>query len=538
MKNEKLYRREFLGFMGIAGFGIGSLGACRATSSVSAAREKDAAVYRHLQSRAVHPTSRDDLILAPGLEYQVLVSHGDIINQAGDTFGSNNDYLAFTPLNTEATEGILWVNHEYFNPLFIHGRKLAAQDKTKADVEMEMASVGGSFIHLVSTGEGTWRVQFDSPFNRRISGLTPIKFSNNHVIQGSSVGLGTLGNCAGGITPYGTILTCEENYDYFYGEVAHLNGARTLDMHMAEYGWQKYYPQPPEHYGWVVEIDPKTGAAEKLVELGRMAHECATVTSAPDGRLVVYTGDDKAGEHLYKFISDQPGTLKSGTLYVADFGRGEWISLNLNTNIALKPHFNTQLDVLIRCREAGKIVGATPLDRPEDIEIEASTGAVYISCSNNVAQKNYFGSIRKVVEKDNNPLSLNFVGSEFLIGGEDNGFACPDNLAFDPRGNLWVTTDISESAMHKPPYSTFGNNALFMIPMRGAERGKPIRMASAPIDAELTGPLFSADGATLFLSVQHPGSRTTDLSAPTSTWPSGTGPKSSVVAIKGFSKWI
>lgn len=145
---------------------------------------------------------------------------------------------------------------------------------------------------------------------------------------------------------------------------------------------------------------------------------------------------------------------------MANFNKGIWISLNLAQNSTLQPHFKTQLEVLIRARDAAKIVGATPLNRPEDIEIDPSNGAVYISCLNNVAKGNYFGCITKVIETDNNPLSLTFVGSEWLIGGEQSGIASPDNLAFDPHGNLWVTTDISESATHKPPYSTFGNKWL------------------------------------------------------------------------------
>jgi len=535
MSSEGFDRREFLNFLGVASLSFGTFSSCK-TAAVNAVAppNKTPNFYDRAHTLSLNPSTKDDLLLAQGLSYEVILSYGDKINLAGDEFGSHNDFLAFAPLNDNHTEGVLWVNHEYHHTLFVHGQAIAAQDKTKAQVEKEMGGVGGSLVHIVLNKQGRWQLKLESPYNRRISALTPINFSNNHLIMGTNTALGTLANCAGGMTPYGTILSCEENYDFNYGEVSFADGSRSLVMKAAKDGWERFYAQPPEHYGWVVEINPFTGAAEKLVELGRMAHECATVNVAHDGRLVVYTGDDRAGEHLYKFISDRPGSLKSGTLYVAEFGKGQWIPLDLQQTPILQKHFTTQLELLIRCREAAKIVGATPLDRPEDIEIQPGSNAIFIACSNNIPKGNYFGTLSKVVESDNNPLSLTFSAREWLFGGEQSGIACPDNLAFDSHGNLWVTTDVSETAMHKSPYAAFGNNSLFMIPISGDEAGRPLRMASAPRDAELTGPLFSKDGNTLFLSVQHPGCTASDLKNPTSTWPTGNRAKSSVVAINGF----
>jgi secreted PhoX family phosphatase len=90
---------------------------------------------------------------------------------------------------------------------------------------------------------------------------------------------------------------------------------------------KNYYDNPPEHYGWVVEIDPISGEAKKHTSMGRMAHECATTTSAKDGRVVVYTGDDTVNEHLYKFISDSQDNLNKGTLYVANLEAGDLVSV-------------------------------------------------------------------------------------------------------------------------------------------------------------------------------------------------------------------
>ena len=147
--------------------------------------------------------------------------------------------------------------------------------------------------------------------------------------------------------------------------------------------YNKYYDNPPEHYGWVVEVNPLTGESKKLVALGRFMHECATIQELNDGRLVVYTGDDTNNQCLYKFISDKPGSLKEGKLYVASLEQKKWLSLDINDNEALKEHFKTQTQVQIRTREAAHFIGATPLDRPEDIDIDPITGDVLLSLTNN-----------------------------------------------------------------------------------------------------------------------------------------------------------
>jgi secreted PhoX family phosphatase len=138
------------------------------------------------------------------------------------------------------------------------------------------------------------------------------------------------------------------------------------------------------------------------------------------------------------------------------------------------------------------------------------------------------------MEAGNDPRALTFKTETFLTGGEAGGFACPDNMAFDPAGNLWFTTDMSASDMHKGAIQNFGNNGLFVVMRTGPLAGQPVQMASAPIDAEFTGPLFSPDGKTLFLSVQHPGEQSRDRANPTSRWPDGKGePRACVVTIQG-----
>jgi secreted PhoX family phosphatase len=179
------------------------------------------------------------------------------------------------------------------------------------------------------------------------------------------------------------------------------------------------------------------------------------------------------------------------------------------------------------------MVGATPLNRPEDIEIDPKTGNIFISLTNNFAVGDYMGKILKIVEKNGDPLSLDFEASTFLMGGKNTGFASPDNLAFDNSGNLWMVTDITGSLIGKDPFTPFGNNGLFKIPLSGPNAGSAIQMGSAPNEAELTGPSFSPDYKTLFLSVQHPGEKSKSLQQLTSHWPQGGDsiPSSAVVAI-------
>lgn len=501
-------RREFLQFLGVSG-ALATLPGCATGPSL----------FNSDKLPHLAPSMVDKLLTASGLDYKILIKWGDKINST-QTFGFNNDFIAFHPL--ENGRGLMWVNHEYVTPLFINGN-----ERTKKNVDRELTEVGGSIVE-VKLNDGQWNVVKDSPFNRRLDGNTKIPFAWDKPIGGAKFGLGTMGNCAGGYTPWGTFLTCEENYDMFWGDKNH-KGEKTASW----VEWDKFYPRSPQHYGWVVEVEPKTGSAKKLISLGRCAHECAAVTKGKNGKIVAYTGDDHAGEHLYKFISDSSDSLEKGKLYVASLEKGQWISLDINEQPVLKKTFKDQTEVLVFAREAAKLVGATPLDRPEDIEFDPITGHVFIALTNNKIAKNYYGSILKIMEDNDDPASLTFKHDTFLTGGEKNGFACPDNMVFDKSGNLWFTTDMSGSEMNKGVYEGFGNNGLFVFLRSGDHKGEIIRVASAPNDAEFTGPCFSPDHKTLFLSVQHPGETSPSLDKLSSTWPDGGIPKSAVVTIQG-----
>lgn len=516
METKTFSRRMFLEF----------LSAATAGSAVAQSTKKTAVSIPLKLPPELPASTRDELTVTKGLDFDVIVKSGDRINPAGDVLGWDCDFTAFMPLSV--TEAFLFVNHEFAHPLFVCG--LGQGDKlNQAAAEKMLASVGCSVLKIRRRDENSpWRLDASDLYNRRFSGLTPIPIVAPRALAGVTTVMGTLANCSGGQTPWRTFLTCEENYADVWGE---------LDSNVIPWmDARPFYPQAkPEHYGWVVEVDPFSGNARKLTALGRFAHEGARVVTAADGRPVVYMGDDTAGECIYKFIGDIPGSLATGTLYVADTMNGQWIALDREKNPKLRQAFVDQLDLLVHTRAAAKMVGGTPQDRPEGIDIHPSSRAVVVSLTNNMRQKNLYGSLLKIEEKGGDHAALEFSASNLLMGGPEAGLACPDNLRFDSRGNLWVTSDMPESVIGTPSFESFGHNSLYFVPMLGKDAGKPIRIVSGPNDSELTGPSFASDGRTLFLSVQHPGASTTDLRKPMSHWPEGGGelPKPAVVALRG-----
>jgi secreted PhoX family phosphatase len=522
-------RREFLTFMGLGALAGGTAGWLTSCATISGRRSGSLFT-------PIRPNREDALVLHPDLRSRIFLREGQPINSQGATFGCNNDYTAFIGLNGSSTDGMFWVNHEYFHHLLLSGRN-EKSTLTAEQFAIEQKAVGGSLVRIRRNADtGAWEPLLNDPLNRRWDAQTPIPLAAPRPIAGRRVAIGTLANCAGGITPWGSFLTCEENFHDYWGDFDFdKEGKRTPIEPWKAMQWVRFAQPPPEHYGWVVEIDGRSGTARKLTAMGRFAHEGATVGLARDGRAVAYMGDDKANECIYKFVSDRPGSLTSGELFVADTVNGRWLSLDIKKQKILQQKFKDQTDVLISARYAARLVGGTPQDRPEDVEICPRTGAVYVTLTNNKNRGNLYGSILKIEEAEGDRLAREFKASTFLAGGTESGFACPDNLTFDHQGNLWITSDISTNSMNKGEYATFGNNGLFFVPMSGAHAGEVYQVASAPRDAELTGPTFSPDGRTLFLSVQHPGEESEDLGHLTSHWPDGGSslPRSAVVAIEG-----
>jgi secreted PhoX family phosphatase len=466
-----------------------------------------------------------------------VAAYGDVINQKGDTFGFNNDFTLYFPIDGDK-RGLLWVNHEYSSEIFVHGAKPASGKYTAAQIQKMLYNQGGSIIEVYRDKEGTWKMDTKSKYARRITGLTSFQLTGpargSKAVAGATNVQGTFANCSGGMTLWGTVLSAEENFE---------NTAKDAGLN-------------DTHYGWIVEIDPfdPNFKPRKHTGLGRFNHENAAVGLTNDNRVVVYMGDDKKDACVYKFISknkyvesrgkSNADLLEEGTLYVANMGSGKWVPLtieNVRNAAKNKPEllemFQTQADVVVNCHEAALLVGGTPTDRPEDVEISPFDKTVFIAHTNNDRHGNFHGHITRFIEEGDDLGALTFDFEIFAAGGKQSGFSAPDNLTFDSLGNLWTVTDMSSSKLNSGIYTHFANNGMFVIPTIGKNAGEAFQFASAPVEAELTGPSFTPNETALFLSIQHPGEETADLNNLTSRWPHRKGdtmPRPGVVAITGF----
>ncbi len=531
-------------------------------------------------------------------------------------FGYNNDYVGFVPLNSENTRGLLCVNHEYTNEEVMFpgiGRQDSKgfRDMTHELVDIEMAAHGGTVIEITRGSNGKWTPVLDSKYNRRITALdtaitidgpaagharmkTRADASGKHVI-------GTLNNCAGGITPWGTYLMAEENFHgYFWTDRKDERRKPILEgpqaKSMKRYGvpsswfaWGKFVdrfnidkePNEPNRFGWIVEVDPMNPGAMpvKHTALGRARHEGAESITNRDGRVVVYSGDDNRFDYIYKFVSagkvseDRTANLKllsEGTLYVAKFnddGTLDWMPLIHGQGpLTAANGFNSQADVLIDTRLAADHLGATPMDRPEDIE-PGPNGKVYALLTNNTKRKpgrenaanprapSAFGHIIEITETDGDYAATRStwdilvqcgdpevaeVGAKWNPATSEHGwFGSPDNCAIDAEGRLWIATD---QGARWP--QTGKADGLYGLETEGKGRGTSKLFFRVPLGAELCSPCFTADNETLFVAVQHPaidgaayfmefGTHST-FENPATRWPdfkAGMPPRPSVMAI-------
>ncbi|MDM5227033.1 DUF839 domain-containing protein [Cytobacillus sp. NJ13] len=543
---SELNRRKFLTYVG-TGVGALTVASTGLGAMVPKAEAKGVEAASHLfgfqkkisglNFKPIDPTDKDDLVLPHGYKYDVVAAYGDVINKKGDTFGFNNDFTLYFPIDKDK-RGLLWVNHEYSSDLFVHGARPANGKYTAAQIQKMLYNQGGSIIEVYRDKEGTWKMDTDSKYARRITGLTPFQLTGpakgSKAVGGATNVQGTFANCSGGMTLWGTVLSAEENFESTSKD-AGLNDT---------------------HYGWIVEIDPfdPNFKPRKHTALGRFNHENAAVGLTNDNRVVVYMGDDKKDACVYKFISKNKyvksrgkanaDLLEEGTLYVANMGSGKWVPLTIeNVQTAVKGNadllnkFQTQADVAVHCHEAALLVGGTPTDRPEDVEISPFDKTVFIAHTNNDKHGNFHGHITRFIEEGDDLGALAFDFEIFAAGGKQSGFSAPDNLTFDSLGNLWTVTDMSSSKLNTGIYTHFANNGMFVIPTIGKNTGEAFQFASAPVEAELTGPSFTPNETTLFLSIQHPGEETEDLNNLTSKWPHRKGdtmPRPGVVAITGF----
>jgi secreted PhoX family phosphatase len=492
-------------------------------------------------------------------------------------FGYNNDYVAYMPLplgSNNPDRGLLVVNHEYTNEELMFpglGRQDAKQvnfaGMTPDLVAIEMAAHGMSVVEIQKNPEGQWSVVSGSPYSRRLDALDTVfeitgpaaghtRLKTRADASGRKV-IGTLNNCAGGVTPWGTVLSGEENvHGYFWGKLDEANpearNHKRFGVPDNWYAWGKYHdrfdvnkePNEANRYGWVVEIDPYNPRSipKKRTALGRVKHEGATPVVNRDGRVAVYCGDDERFEYVYKFVTTgrfnaanrnaNIDLLDAGTLYVARYsadGTGEWLPLVQGQGPLIPANgFNSQADVLIETRRAADLLGATKMDRPEEIEVNPRNGKVYAIMTNNSRRKadevdatntragNEWGQIVEMIPADGDHAARRFTWSLLIQGGNPadakvagiygpetsaNGwFACPDNAAFDNQGRFWVGTDQGES-WQKASGTADG---IWAVETEGPNRGKSKMFYRNPVGAEICGPCFTPDDKSLFVSVQHP----------------------------------
>nr|WP_276315146.1 PhoX family phosphatase [Mesorhizobium jarvisii] len=527
--------------------------------------------------------------VAPGYDADVLLRWGDPLfadspqfdptKQSAEAqarqFGYNNDYVGYIAIDGSAEHGLLVVNHEYTNPhLMFPGivsivekdgkKKAEVAPLSKEQVDVEMAAHGGTIVEIRKVSD-KWQVVRDGKLNRRITATTEMALSGpvaghdrvktNADPSGTKV-FGTFNNCAGGVTPWGTYVMAEENiHGYFSGELpeGHKEAAnyKRLGIPEGAYEWGAHYdrfnlakePHEPNRFGWIVEVDVNdpTSTPRKRTAMGRFKHEGAESIVAKDGRVVFYLGDDERFDYVYKFVTKgtfnandhaaNKDLLDEGTLHVAKFaedGTVDWLPIVFGQGpLTAENGFGSQADVLIETRRAADLLGATKMDRPEDIQPNGVNGKVYVMLTNNSKRKadqvdaanpraeNAFGHIIEITETDGDftaakgkwevllkcgDPSVADVGATFSTATTAHGwFGMPDNCAVDSAGRLWVATD------GQGPKATGRTDGLWAVDTEGAARATSKLFFRVPIGAEMCGPLFAPDDRTAFVAVQHPG---------------------------------
>lgn len=590
-----------------------------------------------MRFNSVAPNEKDEVVIPEGYEQNVMIRWGDPIHEGGPEFdfdkqtpenqkvqfGFNNDFAGVI----KAADGtLLYVcSHEYTTEPMMF-RKYEKEKATKEQVDIGIAAHGHTVLAVEEDDKGFLKPILSDKRNRRITGFTefavdgPAAGSDLLKTKADPTGMkieGTFNNCSGGVTPWGTFLSGEENVDQYFGNVAQLKDEEMAKKHkryslknkeLSDRAWEKYYdrfdvakePNEPHRFFWLVEVDPSdpNSTPVKHTALGRFKHEAGQIHITDDGTVVCYSGDDERFEYIYKFVSSRKvkegdtkanmGILSEGTLYVGKFNGNSESEIDGSGELPKDGHFDGEIEwiplvtakadgeseshvdgmsaeeVCIYTRIAGDKVGATRMDRPEDIEASPKTGKVYAALTNNkyrgkTGEKDDDGKERtdgagrpldKAIEaapvtENKNGLVLEMeddhAGTKgkwnlLLVCGDPKeaysyfgGFdknsvspiSCPDNLAFDEYGNLWISTD--GNALE-------GNDGLYAVAVEGDRRGETKCFLTVPTAAETCGPIV--EGKRVMVNVQHPGEIETDqghpvgdnpdpTTAPTSHWPDG-----------------
>jgi hypothetical protein len=580
------------------------------------------------------PISKADTVVVPeAYTWQVVNAWGDPIMAGAPDFrpdasqsaaeqamqsGMFHDGMHYFPLpkgSSSSTQALIGINYEYTDDNLLSTDGMATWNAEKVQKSKNAHGLG---VFEIRWDGARWRTVRDSKYGRRITADTPFRIKGpaaGHPLMRTAqdptgtIVKGTFQNCANGYTPWGTYLSCEENFTAYFvndsGSIPRLQDRYGIPTTKDSWGfrWHEFderfdavrHPNEANRFGWVVEFDPFDPGSEpvKHTALGRMAHEGAALSVAPDGRVVYYMGDDdyrSRFEHIYKFVSAKPwvrdggyaanqNILDEGTLYAAKFnadGSGEWIELTQGKNgLTAERGFPTQGHVVIDARTAGDVAGATYMDRPEWLAVHPKTKEVYVTLSNNTSRgkgrplhrkeplgadaanpraPNLMGHIVRWREANGDPASLRFQWDVFLQAGDPAhadpikrgnvkgavAFGQPDGCHIDERGVLWIQTDSSAQNMAHADWANIGNNQMVAAdPSTGEVR----RFLTGPIGCEITAVQFAPDMRTMFVNIQHPGEAPlphpgrNDPKKPKaiSSWPDGDKggrPRSATIAIR------
>ena len=606
-----LSRRRFIGAGALCGAAMFMGGSLLARSALAAGVSAGNSTLIGFAN--IPAATSDSISLPPGYTARVLISWGQPLHADGPAFdpsgngsaeqqevqfGDNNDGMSLFPFRDDDNRALLAINNEYTNYryLFAHGGK----PQSAAEVHKALASEGLSVIEIQRNG-GHWQFVQGSRYNRRVHGNTPIRVSGpaagdallkTAADPAGTLVLGTFQNCANGKTPWGTYLTCEENFTDCFGST---NPAQAFDPAQKRYGvvaaskeidWHPHDPRfdmaknPNElnRHGWVVEVDPFDPQSQpiKRTALGRFKHENAALAETKSGHAVVYMGDDERGEFIYKFISRDPidhanhkanrDLLDHGTLYVARFdagdgnpdhprGKGQWLELSHGKNgLDASNGFASQAHVLIHARLAASTVQATRMDRPEWIVVSPKDGQVYCTLTNNVKrgddgqpvggpnprEKNVYGQILRWRESGDDHGAMSLEWDLFLVAGNPAVHA-----GAAKAGSSNIT---AQNMFNSPDGLSFDDAGRLWVQTDGdtsnigdfagmgnnqmlcadPASGEIRRFMVGPVGCEVTGVSFATDQRTLFIGIQHPGEN--GGSTFPEHLPNGK-PRSSVIAI-------
>jgi secreted PhoX family phosphatase len=593
LAEKALSRRQLMGTgaaFGLSAFVLGSTAMTRPTAAAG-----------RLAFDAVAANSLDTVTVPKGYNWHVVakwgeplwsdgvdfdsVTRGTAASQA-KAFGDNTDGMA---LFSYRDKSILAVNNEYTNRGIMFGNRASKKPET-ADDAMKGKMAHGVSVFEVRQAGGKWAIVKDSVYNRRITADTAMDITGparGHALMKTAAdpsgtkSLGTWNNCGNGRTPWGTYLTCEENFNGYFSSS---DPSQKIDAAQDRYGirhndwgynWASVderfdiakHPNEANRAGYVVEIDPLNpkSTPKKRTALGRFKHENAELVIAGDGRVVVYLGDDERGEFLYRFISagkysaggKNADLLENGQLYAAKFhdgGKGEWLALT-PASTGLKD----QAEICIHTRQAASAVGATTMDRPEWVAANPGRAEVYCALTNNKnrgkranrggdatpvggpnpREGNRYGQIVRWMPTADDHTSATFRWDLFVLAGNptqhqdlrrgsanvtaENMFNSPDGLGFDSKGLLWIQTDGKYS--NQGDFAGMGNNQMLV---GDPHSGEIRRFMVGPKECEVTGITWSSDRRTLFVGIQHPGE------SGNSHFPDGgrSVPRSSIVAIR------